>query len=507
MPNPLAWWAHALPASLHHVEVALTFFEQLVLPFFVLVPSCRPIRLAAGCLALSFQLAIVGTGNYAWINWIGIVPYLSLFDDSFLSATIFARTTSATAATAAQLAEIAVDEAEPSGAAGGGMATRVSSLSRTIRRGGWALWRGARWCVYVLLTVNIVSRSTDPILELFAASPWLHIYDDYFLVNSQGVFGFINKERVNLVLEYTHDPVERAPPPPGTAPCADVAATPFLDGAGAPMGCDALAGHCAHPQHGAQIQAVCPASCGLCVTTLRRIPDAAQEQQQHQSISWQPLDFMNLPGSLARRPYFNSPYHYRLDWEIWIQTTASLEGAQRGTLPPIARSLISAILRGDTDAAGLVAPQASELLRPAARGGSNSGVAPPTAIQARFYRYTFTTPASAAAAQGEWWSREPLSQRDRPQSFLAIDEVDNATAQRRPCRRSPAERPWLLLLSVLGLCIAVYSPLPPPSPPDTRISYWLRLGCNCLPCSPPPPLPSSPPPHRRPRRSSGLFLD
>ena len=65
MPNPLAWWAHALPAALHHTEVALTFFEQLILPFFVLVP-CRPLRLVAGCLALSFQLAIVGTGNYAW---------------------------------------------------------------------------------------------------------------------------------------------------------------------------------------------------------------------------------------------------------------------------------------------------------------------------------------------------------------------------------------------------------------------------------------------------------
>jgi hypothetical protein len=38
MPNPLAYYAHYLPAWVHHIEVALTFFEQLILPFFILVP-------------------------------------------------------------------------------------------------------------------------------------------------------------------------------------------------------------------------------------------------------------------------------------------------------------------------------------------------------------------------------------------------------------------------------------------------------------------------------------
>ena len=32
MPNPLAWWAHHLPDQVHHLEVLLTFFEQLLLP-------------------------------------------------------------------------------------------------------------------------------------------------------------------------------------------------------------------------------------------------------------------------------------------------------------------------------------------------------------------------------------------------------------------------------------------------------------------------------------------
>lgn len=38
MPNMLSWLFHRLPSSAHKAEVALTFFEQLVLPFAVLVP-------------------------------------------------------------------------------------------------------------------------------------------------------------------------------------------------------------------------------------------------------------------------------------------------------------------------------------------------------------------------------------------------------------------------------------------------------------------------------------
>lgn len=66
MPNPLAYYAHYLPAWVHHIEVALTFFEQLILPFFILVPV-RAIRVGAGLLACFFQLCIVGTGNYACV--------------------------------------------------------------------------------------------------------------------------------------------------------------------------------------------------------------------------------------------------------------------------------------------------------------------------------------------------------------------------------------------------------------------------------------------------------
>ena len=138
-----------------------------------------------------------------------------------------------------------------------------------------------------------------------------------FIVNSQGVFGFINSERVTLVLEFTHDTVTPAPPPPNTPPCVDGKMTPFTGPGAVPLSCSQLVRHCNDRQHGPAIMENCPASCGACSPRLQVVGGG--------DIDWKPLDFMNLPGSVDRRPSFTSPYHYRLDWEIWIHTTASFE--------------------------------------------------------------------------------------------------------------------------------------------------------------------------------------
>ena len=84
MPNAFAWLFHRLPPWVHRLEVALTFAEQLGLPFLVLMPS-RTLQTGACLAELVLQLGIVGTGNYAWINFVGAVPALALLDDRFLS--------------------------------------------------------------------------------------------------------------------------------------------------------------------------------------------------------------------------------------------------------------------------------------------------------------------------------------------------------------------------------------------------------------------------------------
>ena len=253
MPNPLAWWAHHLPADLHRFEVAITFFEQLVLPFGVLLPI-RSLRVGSALLECCFQLAIVGTGNYAWINFIGVVPYLSLLDDGVLRYVFPAATVAAAdAAAAAQEEEPEPDADKPSAVIPGPVGSAVFRGFTRVRR-----WTAG--VISLLLVLSITVRSADPIKELFSASPWLHFYDDYFIVNSQGVFGFINTERVTLVLEFTHDDVALAPPSPGTSACVDAKTTNFNGPGGVTLTCAQLASHCSDRQHGPAVTETCPVS-------------------------------------------------------------------------------------------------------------------------------------------------------------------------------------------------------------------------------------------------------
>lgn len=114
--------------------------------------------------------------------------------------------------------------------------------------------------VAALVVVFIGMKSTAPLLELFSPSPWLHYYDEYFFVNSQGVFGFINQRRAQPVLFYTHGNVDTL-----NVTCTDDPAGPGLAGQnGDPLRCSDAVEYCAHSHFGSIIQTHCPRTCGSC---------------------------------------------------------------------------------------------------------------------------------------------------------------------------------------------------------------------------------------------------
>jgi hypothetical protein len=116
-----------------------------------------------------------------------------------------------------------------------------------------------------------------PVFELFTAAPWIHYYDDWFFASSQGVFGFVNQLRIEMVMEVK-----------------------------------------TQVQNKGQVIAA--------KNTTQDSEISKQDSENSKQIdTWRPLDFNCLPGSLDRRPCFLSPYHSRLDWQTWIITTASLE--------------------------------------------------------------------------------------------------------------------------------------------------------------------------------------
>ena len=82
IPNPLSVYFHFLPHGVLAAGVLFTFFVELVAPFFAFGP--RPARLASGLCMIGLQAVLIVVGNFAFLNWLTIVPALACLDDRFL---------------------------------------------------------------------------------------------------------------------------------------------------------------------------------------------------------------------------------------------------------------------------------------------------------------------------------------------------------------------------------------------------------------------------------------
>ena len=106
------------------------------------------------------------------------------------------------------------------------------------------------------------------------------------------------------------------------------------------------------------------------------LDDASSEQAR-----WLPYEFPCKPGDVRRSPCLVTPYHYRLDWQLWF---AGLSNFQRE--PWIVR-LAYLLLKGEPSIKPLLARDPFP-------------ERPPRFIRARLYRYTFSASRSVV------WARE-----------------------------------------------------------------------------------------------------
>jgi hypothetical protein len=106
---------------------------------------------------------------------------------------------------------------------------------------------------------------------------------------------------------------------------------------------------------------------------------------------WEAYELPCKPGDVDRRPCLVSPYHYRLDWQMWF---AAMDSGPE----PWLVELVDKLLRGDRSIAPLLAKDPFP-------------DRPPRFIRIRIYRYELTRWGSGPA----WWKRRLLTTADRPE--------------------------------------------------------------------------------------------
>lgn len=119
------------------------------------------------------------------------------------------------------------------------------------------------------------------------------------------------------------------------------------------------------------------------------------------STRWEDYELPCKPGDVRRRPCLVSPYHYRLDWQMWFAAMSSYEDE------PWIAVLVDKLLRGDRSIAPLIAhdPFAD---------------APPRFVRAELYRYELTRSEDDRRA---WWKRTRVGEYMRP---MAKDDPELA---------------------------------------------------------------------------------
>ncbi len=164
MPNPLSWYFHHLPKSIHRLEVAGNHFAQLVVPFGLFAP--QPIAALAGLVVFVHQSWLVLSGNFSWLNVITLTLTFAAFDDHQLGLVL-------------PIAPAAV-AAPPA------------------------------WYLALVLgcTTLVIGLSYFPVRNLLSPHQAMNAsFEPFHLVNTYGAFGGITRQRYEVIVEGTDEPV------------------------------------------------------------------------------------------------------------------------------------------------------------------------------------------------------------------------------------------------------------------------------------------------------------
>ncbi len=170
IPNPLSRLLHFAPGWFQKLSVLWNHFIELIVPFFVFHP--RKLRIIAGILLISFQLILMASGNFSFLNWLAIVPCIACFDDQFLRK-FFPK--------------------------------RMLQNIGHVQQGSQKTHHG--YAIAATFLLILVAWLSIPVIANMLSSHQIMntSFNNLHLVNTYGMFGSVGKERYELILEGTTD--------------------------------------------------------------------------------------------------------------------------------------------------------------------------------------------------------------------------------------------------------------------------------------------------------------
>ena len=164
LPNPLSWYFHRMPRTLHRFSALVSHGVQIVAPFALFAP--QPVAEIAGGLIIFHQLWLIVSGNYSWLNWLTVVLGVAAFSDGVLVRVLPVH------APVAAARPLAFD------------------------------------IVLYALAAATVALSVAPVVNLLSPRQAMNTsYNRFHLVNTYGAFGHVGRQRFEIVIEGTEDAV------------------------------------------------------------------------------------------------------------------------------------------------------------------------------------------------------------------------------------------------------------------------------------------------------------
>jgi hypothetical protein len=163
IPNPISWYFHWLPHSVHRAGVVVNHVVELGVPFLLFLP--QPIAAVAAIVTIAFQLILILSGNLSWLNWLTIVLCIPIIDDHWWSW--------------------------------------LPAIQPPLTTEG-ALRRG----MLLAMAAVVVLLSVPPTVNLLSSRQVMNTsFNAIHLVNTYGAFGSIGRSRSEIVIEGTADAV------------------------------------------------------------------------------------------------------------------------------------------------------------------------------------------------------------------------------------------------------------------------------------------------------------